>query len=73
MQLPSSDMGLVVGQDMEQSLILLVTPLVPLVSVAVVDGTIEQEAVETGWMDESPACKVHEVSARHKVLAGTPL
>lgn len=46
---------------MGQGLALVSIPLVPLVLISAADGTIEQEAVEMGLMDEVQVCKVHEV------------
>lgn len=54
-------------------LTLIPAPPALLVLVSVVHGTVEQEAVKMGLIDEVPVCKACEIPMGHEMVAGFPL
>lgn len=72
-QLPGSGVGLAAAQDVGQGLVGIATlPATP-VSVPVVGGSVEQDAVEPGAVDEPPVGKTGEAAPGKEVVAGVPL
>lgn len=70
-ELPGSGVGLAAAQDMGKGLVLIAVPPALLVSVSVVDGTVEQQEVEMGPNDETSVSEACEVPMGHEVVAGT--
>lgn len=66
-------MGFAVAQGMKKGLIFRADSPVLLVTTPVIDGPIEEDAIDLGPINESPVSKPGEDLSKQKAVASTPL
>ncbi|XP_043356567.1 uncharacterized protein LOC119846196 [Dermochelys coriacea] len=72
-QLPGSGVGLAAAQDVGQGLVGVGALPSTFVSVPVADGSVEQDTVEPGAVDELPVGETGEAAPGKEMVAGVPL